>query len=276
MVANAFLLFCVSQGYRKKEFSPFLAKITNAYLDRDELLVRGKNNTAVPEIEELVEFVLGQTTLRNRVAAGLMLFGGLRVGDMLAMRLSDVPMRLDVERIGTYRVAFKVFGKGRKWRTTTIPEWVYNDLRKLASSERSALRKALLRRNLKVPMGRSAPVFVGIKEGPNFGKPLTSKFVRNIFQGSAVGNPHRARHAFACWRMIELLGMRSVLLQQHPMTALAEAGLHGDVKDMLALEMGHVSVETTEIYLKWARRQIIDRETLSELLYRIQKAHNGR
>lgn len=82
MVAHAFLVFCVSQGFRTKPFTPYMAKVTNTYLDRDDLRARVESNIKVPEIETLADFVVGQTSLRDRVAAGLMLFGGLRVDDM--------------------------------------------------------------------------------------------------------------------------------------------------------------------------------------------------
>ena len=76
MVANAFLTFCVAQGLREKSFSPYLTSINDAYLDRHELLNRAQT-LEVPEIEALAEFVRGQRSLRDRVATGLMVFGGL-------------------------------------------------------------------------------------------------------------------------------------------------------------------------------------------------------
>jgi integrase len=273
MIANAFLSFCLAQGFRDNPFSPYLSRVNNAYLDRTELLRKSKSEIQLPEIEDLASLVRGQASLRDRAATGLMIFGGLRVFDMLNLRLCDVPQRLELRRIGTYRVALKIFGKGQKWRTTTIPEWVYNDLQEYASTERKKMRKKLLKKGLKLPMSREAPVFVSEKSTIKFGKPLTSKFIRNIFESSLLSHPHKARHAFACWRMIEILGMRMEVVQQHVRTALSEARMHGDIADALALEMGHANVETTDIYLKWARQRILDSDTLADLLSRIQKVH---
>lgn len=275
-VANAFLAFCVSQGFRHKPFSPYLSQVSRAYLDRDEALHYARKIPQILEIEELGEFVRNQRSLRDRAATGLMVFGGLRVNDLLQMRLADVPRRLDLERRGTYRVALNVFGKGRKWRETTIPEWVYNDVREYASRERHHLRKSVLHRGENLPMGKNAAVFVSTARTPNFGQPLTPKFVRAIFEKSKLGHPHLARHGFACWRMIELLAMRGEGLSNMSASPLAEVAMHFDVANTLALEMGHNRIATTEIYLKWARRRLADREMLADLLARIKKVHHER
>lgn len=271
-VANAFLTFCLAVGYRDKPISPYMATANKAYLDRDELK---PTRWDLPDIEDLTKFVRSQGNLRNRVASGLMVFGGLRVGDLLSMTIGDVPKLFDIKRVGAYRVALKVFGKGKKWRTTTIPFWVYDDLANLITSERAEVRKRLISRGLRLPMSKAAPVFVSTYDGKKFGQKLTPSFLRKIFEDSIFNHPHDARHAFAGWRLIELLGMRTAALHETPMTALLEMGLNHDVTETLKLEMGHKSIETTSIYLKWARQHIAENSQFLSYLARIEKAHGN-
>lgn len=272
-VANAFIAFCIALGYRNTTFSPYISTVNKAYLDRNEIFTVTKQ---IPEIEELAEFVQGHARLRDRVAAGLIIFGGLRVTDMLSMTIGDVPKILRVQRTGHYRVELQVLGKGSKLRITTIPEWVYNDLSMLATLERDKLRKKLQRRGQRLPMGKDAYVFVNTQNSRNFGKRMSSKFLRNIFSQSPLRHPHAGRHAFACWRMLELIAMRSFQLRQAPMTALLEAGLHQDTMATLQSEMGHERLETTEIYLNWVRRRILDGYDLVRTLRRIEAVNVGR
>ncbi|SDP34755.1 hypothetical protein SAMN04488512_1142 [Sulfitobacter litoralis] len=153
-IANSFLLFCTATGYRKKAFSPYLATVNKSYLDRHEL--RHKH-WEIPEVEDLANWVRNQNSVRNRVAAGLMAFGGLRVQDMLQMQCGDIPKLLDAKPIGTWRVGIPVFGKGRKWRTTSIPNWVYTDLLEFVGPERRKLREYWALRGKTLPMGKDAP-----------------------------------------------------------------------------------------------------------------------
>ena len=108
-VANSFLVFCTATGYRQKAFSPYLATANKSYLDRHELR---HEHWEIPEVEDLAEWVRSQVSLRNRVAAGLIVFGGLRVQDMLPLQRGDIPKFLDAKPIGAWRVGIPVFGKG--------------------------------------------------------------------------------------------------------------------------------------------------------------------
>lgn len=275
-IANAFISFSLAQGYRHKNFSPYLSNVNKAYLDRTELHRIFAKSATVPDIEELAIFVRSRRLLRDRVAAGLMIFGGLRRQEIITMSLSDVPRRLELKKVWGNRVSLNVFGKGHKWRTATIPTWVYDDLQEFASIERKKIRRRLLTRGLTLPMGPKSPVFFNTQQTSRFGKALSPKFIRNIYKGSVLKHPHNARHAFACWRLLELLAMRSESLGQSPLTTLLESGMHQDIKAILSNELGHNDPDTTDTYLKWAHSHAPTAASLHNLLLRIQRVNNGK
>jgi len=270
-IANSFLVFCTATGYRQKAFSPYLATANKSYLDRHELR---HEHWEIPEVEDLAEWVRSQDSLRNRVAAGLMVFGGLRVQDMLPSQRGDIPKCLDAKPIGTWRVGIPVFGKGRKWRTTSIPKWVYTDLLEFVGPERRRLREYWASRGKSLPMGREAPIFVSTKE-PRFGQPLSRVFLDDMTSRSIIVHPHNARHAFAYWRLIELLAQRAEAIAKTPMTVLMEAGMVQSELEILKFEMGHSRTSTTEGYLKHARSRIGTDRQFHEMLNRLNNVHLG-
>lgn len=270
-VANSFLVFCTATGYRQKAFSPYLATANKSYLDRHELR---HEHWEIPEVEDLAEWVRSQVSLRNRVAAGLIVFGGLRVQDMLPLQRGDIPKFLDAKPIGAWRVGIPVFGKGGKWRTTSIPKWVYEDLLEFVGPERRSLREYWISRGRHLPMGRDAPVFVSTKK-PNFGRSLSRVFLDDMTSRSIIEHPHNGRHAFAYWRLIELLAQRAEALAKTPMTVLMEAGMVQSELEILRFEMGHSRTSTTEGYLKYAQSRIGNDRQFHEMLNRLNKVHLG-
>lgn len=126
-------------------------------------------------------------TWRDRAIAGLMLFSGLRSGEVLGLGVLDV----DVPRRWV-----RVVGKGDKERRVPLDPDVAGIIQTYLLAER--------------PETDSTALFV-VAKGPNRGKPLTPAGLRTVFRyhrdksGVAAGHPHALRHSFG--------------------TALAEAGV---------------------------------------------------
>ncbi|MGV1050501.1 MAG: tyrosine-type recombinase/integrase, partial [Solirubrobacterales bacterium] len=136
---------------------------------------------------EVTAFLASLRTWRDRAIAGLMLFSGLRSGEVLALAVDDV----DIAR-GWARVA----GKGGRERRAPVDAEVAGWIQTYLLAER--------------PETDDPALFV-VAKGPNRGRPLTAAGLRTIFRyhrdktGVAIAHPHAFRHSFG--------------------TALAEAGV---------------------------------------------------
>jgi site-specific recombinase XerD len=138
-----------------------------------------------------------------------MLLGGLRAGEVRALRLADVDM-------GLGRV--RVVGKGRRERMIPIDRAFLSECAAYLHTER--------------PAGcRTKECFV-VLHGPTRGRPLSEAGLRKIFRvhrarsGAVRVRPHRLRHTYG--------------------TDLAAAGM--DLLVLREL-MGHRSPETTALYI---------------------------
>jgi site-specific recombinase XerD len=126
-------------------------------------------------------------TLRDRSMAGLMLLSGLRSGEVLSLRVSDVDIPT-----GWVHVS----GKGNKERRVPM------------DPEVGALVQSYL--FVERPESEARELFL-VAKGPHRGGPLTAAGLRTIFRyhrervGVQAGHPHALRHTFG--------------------TALAEAGV---------------------------------------------------
>src|SRR6266508_3152511 len=126
-------------------------------------------------------------TTRDHAIAGLMLFSGLRSGEVLGLGVRDV----DIGR-GWVRVV----GKGDKERRVPVDREVAGLIQAYLLGER--------------PQTQATALFV-VAKGPNRGRPLSAAGLRTIFRyhrqraGVPAGHPHALRHSFG--------------------TALAEAGV---------------------------------------------------
>lgn len=121
----------------------------------------------------------GPTGLRNRAAIVLMWRGGLRVGEALAVRPSDLDRRRCLIRIGR--------GKGGRSRTIALDEWAWQTL-DLWTAARSAI------------MGRRMAPYLCTLQGHG----LSTSYVRAAFRRIAKRagltkrmHPHGLRHTCA-------------------------------------------------------------------------------
>ena len=144
---------------------------------------------------ELVALVGSLRSLRDRAIAGLMVFCGLRAGEVLGLQVKDVDIG------GRWLL---IHGKGSKERRVPLDVEVAGMIQIYLLAER--------------PETTSTALFV-VAKGARRGQPLTPAGLRRIFRyhrekaGVPAGHPHALRHTFG--------------------TALAEAGV--DLAVMQAL-----------------------------------------
>lgn len=149
-------------------------------------------------------------TWRDRAIAGLMLFCGLRSGEVLALTVRDVD-------VGARWL--KVFGKGAKERRVPLDVDVAGMIQTYLLVER--------------PETTSTALFV-VAKGPHRGQPLTPAGLRTVFRyhrarsGVPTGRPHVLRHTFG--------------------TTLAEAGVDLAVMQAL-LGHAHIDTTARYIHL---------------------------
>lgn len=161
------------------------------------------------EPDEVSAFVADLGTARDRAIALLMLLGGLRAGEVRALRLANVD-------VGLRRV--RVIGKGGRERTVPVDRAFFTELAAYLRAERPSSCD-------------TAECFVVLR-GPTSGAPLTEAGLRKIFRthrsraGTPRVRPHRLRHTYG--------------------TELAAAGV--DLLVLRDL-MGHASPETTAGYV---------------------------
>lgn len=160
--------------------------------------------------QEVVALVESLRSFRDRAIAGLMVFCGLRAGEVLALEVKDVDIG------GRW---LKISGKGRKERRIPLDVDVAGMIQTYLLAER--------------PETTSKALFV-VAKGPNRGQPLTPAGLRTIFRyhrakaDVPAGHPHALRHTFG--------------------TALAEAGVDLAVMQAL-LGHAHIDTTARYIHL---------------------------
>jgi integrase/recombinase XerD len=159
---------------------------------------------------DVVALVGSLRTWRDRAMAGLMVFCGLRAGEVLALDVRDVDIG------GRW---LRVSGKGSKERRVPLDVDVAGVIQTYLLAER--------------PETQASRLFV-VAKGPNRGRPLTPAGLRTVFRyhraaaGVPGGHPHALRHTFG--------------------TALAEAGVDLAVMQSL-LGHAHIDTTARYIHL---------------------------
>ncbi len=162
------------------------------------------------ERREVVALVGSLRSFRDRAIAGLMVFCGLRAGEVLGLQVKDVD-------IGGRWIL--VQGKGSKERRVPLDIDVAGMIQTYLLAER--------------PETTSTALFA-VAKGAHRGQPLTSAGLRRIFRyhrekaGVPAGHPHALRHTFG--------------------TALAEAGVDLPVMQAL-LGHAHIDTTARYVHL---------------------------
>lgn len=160
--------------------------------------------------QELAALVGSLRSLRDRAIAGLMVFCGLRAGEVLSLGVKDVDIG------GRWLL---VHGKGSKERRVPLDVEVAGMIQTYLLAER--------------PETTATALFV-VAKGAHRGQPLTPAGLRRIFRyhreraGVPAGHPHALRHTFG--------------------TALAEAGVDLAVMQAL-LGHAHIDTTSRYVHL---------------------------
>lgn len=158
---------------------------------------------------DVLVFVEGLGSHRDRAVVLAMLLGGLRVGEVRRLLLADVDQG---------RRQLRVVGKGGRERVVPVDDVFFAELAAYLARER--------------PPGLATPECFVVLHGPAAGRPLTEAGMRSMFRyhrqrsGALRVRPHRLRHTYG--------------------TELAAAGI--DLLALRQL-MGHASPETTAGYV---------------------------
>jgi site-specific recombinase XerD len=161
------------------------------------------------DLDDVNAFTSSLGTHRDRAIVFIMLFGGLRAGEVRSLLLCDVDM-------GMRRL--RVSGKGGKERVVPVERVFFSEVAAYLHDER--------------PQGCATPECFVVLRGPTAGSAMTEAGLRSIFRthralsGASRVRPHRLRHTYG--------------------TELASAGV--DLLVLREL-MGHASPETTAAYV---------------------------
>jgi integrase len=193
------------------ERNGLLAHVARRRKPRSSLRLREPRRLPRSLDRDEVTALLGSLrTWRDRAMAGLMLFCGLRSGEVLALDVGDVD-------VGSRWL--RVSGKGAKERRVPLDVDVAGVIQTYLLAERPAT---------------SSPRLFIVAKGPNRGRPLTAAGLRTIFRyhrtvaDVPAGHPHALRHTFG--------------------TALAEAGVDLAVMQAL-LGHAHVDTTARYVHL---------------------------
>ena len=171
---------------------------------RSRLRLREPRRLPRPLDREQAQALLGSfRTFRDRAIAGLMLYCGLRAGEVLALEATDVDVG------GRW---LRVWGKGAKERRVPLDAEVGGLLQTYLLAER--------------PETTVSRLFV-VAKGPTRGQPLSPAGLRTIFRyhrqqaGVPGGHPHALRHTFGTALAeagVDLAVMQALLGHAHPDT----------------------------------------------------------
>jgi len=171
---------------------------------RSRLRLREPRRLPRPLDREQAQALLGSfRTFRDRAIAGLMLYCGLRAGEVLALEATDVDVG------GRW---LRVWGKGAKERRVPLDAEVGGLIQTYLLAER--------------PETTVSRLFV-VAKGPTRGQPLSPAGLRTIFRyhrqqaGVPGGHPHALRHTFGTALAeagVDLAVMQALLGHAHPDT----------------------------------------------------------
>ncbi|WP_310622397.1 tyrosine-type recombinase/integrase [Flexibacterium corallicola] len=257
MVVNSYILFLVAYDVRTRPFIPYEFSIPKTWT---AVSAAPPKQPDMPLLSELKAWVRGTHDLRFRVVRSIICFGGLRHQEVLSLTRSHIlpPTQVEMDP-SNLRVKLHLLGKGNKWRTTTLPRFVYDDIRAWMTTGRQELERKLWERQ-KIKLGRAQPeepIFISIRRD-RFKKAMTAGFVDRAFLNVPFKHwsPHTGRHAFAVNRLTELVLQQMKGLSRtrlSPKEAFERAILTQGPLEVLRLEMGHSSAETTGQYIRYMR-----------------------
>ncbi len=188
------------------------------------------------------------------LACRLILETGMRREEVARLDVEAWPAREAIDaasQLAQQTVPMEItITKGAKPRTVRIPTQFADRVRNWIDGKR--LNYTL--RYFKLKRQRTQKLFLSDNAGAQ-GRPISAQTIYRCFTEvqprSSSWSPHKGRHAFACYFLLEALAAEA------GSAGLASKGAGWIVSrgefwiDMLRRQFGHVSRNTTEIYLRW-------------------------
>jgi len=207
-----------------RQFCTFLGQEAPEMLALRDSLASPRNGSALPKYknrQEVDKLLVAPPAdepigLRDRAMLELVYASGLRVSELVSVRISDLELNLGVIR---------VTGKGSKQRLVPMGSSAQNVISKYLEAGRAAILK-----------GRATPYLFVTARGGRMTRQSFWQIVKK--HGKVAGlfhslSPHVLRHSFA--------------------THLVEGG--ADLRSVQAM-LGHVDISTTEVYTHVARSRL--------------------
>ncbi|WP_417812516.1 tyrosine-type recombinase/integrase [Thalassospira alkalitolerans] len=257
-IVNELLMYAFSVGWRDDEYRPIvpvrmrgnIQAIDTAETSRKR---KNKSDWIIPSPLEVKNWIAGIKSDENQLMAELACYGGFRKGDILGLRVSSMKLQNYEDTERNDRSYFRVFySKGGKDRKTTLPNSTIKKLNKYIKTSRQHRLNAWAVDSDYVFLSPSAKAK---------GRPFTRIKVDEIFRNSPFGEnwtPHQGRHVFAVHRLAQLIHRNMQAFNSDLENALLTAINHQGPLPTLQSEMGHASSETTEAYLRWGQRKIVE------------------
>jgi len=200
--------------------------------------------------EELSEFVKSLPSFRNKVIALLMWATGLRISEVLSLTIKPPHLPIDRAKYISAERSFdcEIVGKGNKTRIVEIPSDLLQEIDRYIESHRPKTGSDVLFLDDRNVRGE------GLTTGA-----IQAAFRRHTITVGIHVKPHILRHGFAIERLIfweAVFAQRDRSAHEPSHRATKPIRVDWNTPRYLALkqvsiELGHSSVTTTEIYLKY-------------------------
>lgn len=213
----------------------------------------------LPSVEEVREWLIALRDARGyakALACRMIVEVGLRKMEVSGLTVEMIPTSDDLNRLSnrghpSAPVEITVT-KGGRPRTVQIPLAFARELRTWVDTRRLTLALRFKRRT-----GRACSNALFVSDAPGFeGVPLLGHTIYKAFKAKPrprTWHPHFGRHVFACFYLLHSLQLDAAAKGG----SVADQGadwlqLRGRFwLDMLRRQLGHVSEETTDLYLRW-------------------------
>lgn len=247
--------------------------IDSPSFDRTDLRERGKSVQVIRALsgEEFRRFVSAVGSQRMRAGCLALMGTGLRIGELAALKLSDIPDPQAPQHKGLSYIPAEIIGKGRKQRRIVWPLRALKAIAHYVNLERALAVETLIQRVEggevrleKTYLTRPHPASQGAdlreqRDAPLWlaenGDPLSyhrwGKDFANVSKKSEIRcSPHLLRHSYAIVTLSMLIKaqIRQEIIDGH----LGKSGHHKHFMHPLREvqeRLGHASLDTTMIYL---------------------------
>ncbi len=185
------------------------------------------------------------------------LLTGVRLGEVLALTTTQIPSTEVLAALGQAGRAMAqvhlIETKGGRPRTIDVPLALASELRNWIDTRRMVAAARYRRRT-----GGTAGDLLFLSDARGHeGTPLRHRTVQRVFKEvgprPAAWSPHLGRHTFACNFLLHAL-QKEAAVAGGPVPAMGAEWVRARGLfwlDMLRRQLGHLSVETTNLYLRW-------------------------